>query len=142
MGLVAPVTRPYNLPVPTPSQTKPAPLAVAASLVAVEGGLLLLLAVLEAANLSSDRVTMGATTSLFFGGYAVALLGCALALIRGHSWARSPIVLAQLIQLGVAWSFRGGTTTLVAVALVVVAVVVVAGLLHPASVEALSDDPG
>jgi hypothetical protein len=50
-------------------------------------------------------------------------------------------VLAQLIQLGIAWSFRGGDTTLVAVALAVVALVVVVGLLHPASIDALDDDP-
>ena len=60
---------------------------------------------------------------------------------RRASWARSPVVLAQLIQLGLAWSFRGGETTWIAIALAVVAVVVVAGVLHPASIEALSDDP-
>ena len=109
---------------------------------AVEGGLLLVFAVLELANLSSERVAMGASTSLFFAGFGAALLVCAVAVVRGASWARSPIVLAQLIQLGVAWSFRGGNTTAVAVTLAVVAVVVVAGLLHPASVEALADESG
>ena len=39
-----------------------------------------------------------------------------------------------------AWSFRGGDTTVVAIAIAVVAVVVLAGLFHPASVEALADD--
>ena len=38
-----------------------------------------------------------------------------------ESWARSPVVLAQLLQLGVAWSFRQEPTTWVAVALAVVA---------------------
>ena len=50
-------------------------------------------------------------------------------------------MLAQLIQLGVAWSFRGGETTWVAIALAVVALVVLAGLLHPASIDATSEDP-
>ena len=99
----------------------PAPLVVAASLVAVEGVVLLLLAVLELANLSSQRLTMGVTTAGFFAVYGAALLLFAWSVHRGHSWARSPIVLAQLIQLGLAWSFRGGDTTLVAVALAVVA---------------------
>ena len=117
----------------------PAPLVVAASLVAVEGVVLVLLAILELANLSSQRVTMGLTTAGFFVVYGVALMICAWSVHRGHSWARSPIVLAQLIQLGVAWSFRGGDTTLVAVALAVVAVVIVVGLLHPASIHALAD---
>ena len=118
-----------------------APLVVAASLVAVEGLVLLLLAVLELASLSSQRLTMGVTTTGFFAVYGGALLLLAWSVHRGRSWARSPIVLAQLIQLGLAWSFRGGDTTLVAVALAVVAVIVVAGLLHPASIEALADDP-
>ena len=118
----------------------PAPLVVAASLVAVEGVVLLLLAVLELANLSSQRLTMGVTTAGFFAVYGAAMLLFAWLVHRGHSWARSPIVLGQLIQLGVAWSFRGGDTTLVAVVLAVVAVIVVVGLLHPASIDALADD--
>ena len=119
----------------------PAPLVVAASLVAVEGVVLLLLAALELADLSTQRLTMGVTTAGFFAGYGAALVLCAWAVHRGNSWARGPIVLAQLIQLGLAWSFRGGDTTLVAVALAVVALVVVLGLFHPASVDALADDP-
>jgi hypothetical protein len=113
----------------------------AASLVAVEGILLLAYAVLELASVDSGRVAMGLTTAIFFAVYGAGLVACAWVVSRGHSWARSPIVLAQLIQLGVAWSFRGGDTTLIAVGIAVVAVLVLVGLLHPASVEALSDDP-
>ena len=47
-------------------------------------------------------------------------------------------MLAQLIQLGVAWSFREGATTFVSVLLTVVAVVVIAGVFHPASLRALA----
>jgi hypothetical protein len=47
-------------------------------------------------------------------------------------------VLAQLIQLGVAWSFRSGATAFVSVLLTVVAVVVLAGIFHPASLRALT----
>jgi hypothetical protein len=119
----------------------PAPLVVAASLVAVEGVVLLALAILELASLSSQRVTMGVTTAGFFVVYGAALLLCAWVVHRGHSWARSPIVLAQLIQLGLAWNFWGGSTTPIAVGLAVVAVVVVLGLFHPASLDALADDP-
>jgi len=117
----------------------PAPLVVAASLVAVEALVLLGYAVLELASISSDRAAVAVTTSLFFAAYGALLIAAALAVTRGRSWARSPIVLAQLIQLGVAWSFRGGDTTLVAIALAVVAVVVLAGLLAPSSVDALAD---
>ena len=118
---------------------KPAPLVAAASLVAVEGLLLLAYAVLELANISADRVAVALTTTVFFAAYAVLLLACARAVVRGRSWARSPIVLTQLIQLGLAWSFRDGSTLVVAVALAVTAVVVLAGILSPASIDALSD---
>lgn len=117
----------------------PAPLVVAASLVAVEGLLLLGYAVLELASISSDRVAVALTTSVFFAAYGGLLLAAAWAVTHGRSWARSPIVLAQLIQLGVAWSFRGGDTTWVAVAMAVVALVVLVGLLNPASVDALAE---
>jgi uncharacterized membrane protein len=126
--------------VSVPVRDKPPPLVVAASLVAVEGLLVILFGVLETANLSSDRVTMGVTTATFFVAYGAGLLFCAWQLTRGQSWARSPVVLAQLLQLGLAWSFRGGDTTWVAIALAVVAVVTLAGLLHPHSVDALSDE--
>ncbi len=122
------------------TRRNPPPLVVAASLVAVEGLLLVVFAVLEAANLSSARVTMGLTTSLFFAVYGAGLLFCAWQLTRGQSWARSPVVLAQLLQLGVAWSFRGGDTTWVAIVLAVVAAIILAGLLHPQSIDALNDE--
>jgi hypothetical protein len=118
---------------------KPAPLIAAASLVAVEAIVLLGYAVLELFSVSSDRVAVAVTTGVFFAAYGALLLFCAREVTRGRSWARSPIVLAQLIQLGVAWSFRGGDTTPVAIVLAVVALVVLAGLLSPSSVDALAD---
>ena len=117
----------------------PAPLVVAALLVALEGLLLVGYAVLELVSVSSDRVALAVTTTLFFAAYGGLLIAAAWAITHGRSWARSPIVLAQLIQLGVAWSFRGGDTTLVAAVMAVVAVVVLVGLLTPASVDALAD---
>ena len=120
---------------------RPAPLTVAASLVAVEGAVIVLLGVLEVFSFSAARATMGVTTAAFFLAYGAGLVAAAWAMAGLRTWARSPVVLAQLIQLGLAWSFRGGGTTLVAVALAVVALVVVAGVLHPASTEALVDEP-
>jgi hypothetical protein len=119
----------------------PPPLVVAASLVAVEGVLLLGYGVLEAAHVHQDRAAMGVTTAAFFVLLAVVLIGCAWLVTHGRAGARSPIIVAQVMFLGLAWSFRGGGTTWVSVALAVVAVVVLGGLLHPASVDALGD-PG
>ena len=119
---------------------RPAPLTVAASLVAVEGLVVVLLAVVELASLSSVRLTMGVTTTVFFVAYGIGLVGCGVLLARQVSLARGPAVLAQLIQLGLAWSFRGDPTTLVAVALAAVALVTLAGIFHPASIHALVDE--
>jgi peptidoglycan/LPS O-acetylase OafA/YrhL len=118
----------------------PAPLLVAASLVAVEGLLMVILALVELGNLSSDRVTMGIATTAFFVLYGAVLMLCAWSVTHHRAWARSPIVLTQLIMLGLAWNFRDGGTVSIAIALAVVAVVVVAGILHPASIAALDDE--
>lgn len=119
---------------------RPAPLSVAASLAAVEGLVLVLYGVAELFALDSSRAVMGVTTSLFFLVYGAGLVVCAWFMARLSSWARSPVVMAQLIQLGVAWSFRGGESTLVAVALALVALVVLVGTFHPASLRALGSD--
>lgn len=123
-----------------PPPHNPPPLTVAASLVAVEGAVLVMLALLETASLSTQRLAMGLTTAVFFAVYGAGLLLCAWQLTRRQSWSRSPIVLAQLIQLGLAWNFRGGDTTWLALGLAVVALVVVAGVFHPDSLGALADD--
>lgn len=112
---------------------------VAASLAAVEAMLLVIQGVLELILLDPSRVVMGATTSVFFLLYGAGLGFCAWSLTRVKSWARAPIVVAQLIQLFVAWSFLGGSTTPVAIPLAVSAVLVLVGLFHPASLDALGD---
>jgi hypothetical protein len=118
----------------------PAPLTVAASLVGVEALLLSLQGIAELFAITGERVVMGVTTSLFFLIYGAGLAFCALALWRLRSWSRAPVVVAQLLQLLVAWSFLGGSTTWVAVGLGVLALLVLAGVLHPASTAALAED--
>lgn len=117
----------------------PPPLTVAASLAALEAVVLVFQGVAELFAVSGERAAMGATTALFFLLYGVGLAACALAVARRRSWGRAPIVVAQLIQLLVAWSFRGGDTTWVAVALAVVAALTLVGIFHPASIAALAD---
>ncbi|WP_210650605.1 hypothetical protein [Nocardioides sp. SYSU D00065] len=125
---------------PAPGPAAPPPLVVAASLVAVEALVLAALGVLELANLRAIRLTMGLTTSIFFLGAAAALAWCAWALWRVRRWARGPVVMAQLIQLGLAWNFWAGSTRALAAGLAVVALVVVLGVMHPASTEVLEGD--
>jgi hypothetical protein len=113
---------------------------VGSALAAVEAVVLVLLGVAELWTLSSERLAMGGTTAAFFLLYGVALGFCAWSLRRLLSWARAPVVLTQLIALGLAWNFRGGQTTLVAVALLAAALVVLAGVFHPASLRAFEED--
>lgn len=97
-------------------------------------------AILELVNTAGTRLAMGLTTSAFFAMYGVGLVVCALALRKGSSWARSPVVLTQLIGFGVAWSFRGGHTSAVAAALFAVGAITLVGILHPQSVDFLADE--
>jgi hypothetical protein len=114
---------------------RPLTLTAAAALVSLEALALVVLGALELADLTSGRLTMGLTTALFFLGYAAALLLCAYGLLRLVSWARSPIVLAQLIQLGLAWNWRD--TPAVALPLALVAIAVLVAIFAPASIDAL-----
>jgi len=114
----------------------------AAFLVGVEAMLLLLYGPAELFSMSGERLVMGITTAVFFMVYGAGLAFCAWAVVRFKSWARAPIVVAQLIQLLVAWSFRGEDTTPIAVALGLVAVLVLLGVFHPASIDALADESG
>lgn len=124
---------------PTPM---PPPLVVAASLAALEGLLVLVYGVLEAANLHAERAAMGITTAAFFGILGCALVASAWLVTRGRPGARAPIIVVQVMLLGLAWNLRGGSTTWAGVGLALVAVLVLVGLLHPASIAALTDDGG
>ncbi len=113
---------------------------VAASLSAIEAFVLAGLGVLELANLRSVRLTMGLTTSVFFLVAAAGLAWCAWSLWSVRRWARGPVVMAQLIQLGLAWNLWAGSTKPLSAGLAVVALVVIAGLVHPASTVVLEED--
>ncbi|MGN6574187.1 MAG: hypothetical protein ACTHKG_00735 [Nocardioides sp.] len=125
---------------PAASRGVPAPLVVAAALAALEGLLLAFYGVAELTAIEAEKAVMGASTAVFFLVYGAGLGFCAWRMYRRESWARSPVVMAQLIQLGVAWSFWGGSSTPAAVVLGLAALVVLVGVFHPASLAALSDD--
>jgi hypothetical protein len=115
----------------------PLPLLAAAVLVGLQAVGLVVYGLLQLSSLGSGRATMVLTTAVFFVVYGGALGVFAWLLRRLRSWTRAPVVLAQLIWLGVAWSFRGGSTTGVAVALAVMAAVVLGGVFHPDSMRAV-----
>ena len=111
-------------------------------LVGLEGLLLCVLAVLEVVAMDSGRLTLGITTALFFLVLGAGLIFCAWGLFRVGSWARGPVVAAELIGVLLSFSFWGGETTLVAVMILVVSLAVLVGVLHPASTSALAADEG
>jgi hypothetical protein len=125
-------------PTTEPART-PAPLRIAAVLVAVEGTAIAVLGAAEALHTTSARVVMGVTTSLFFVGFGLALVACAWGLGRVATWARGPVLIAQLIALGMAWSFKDPDTWGISVLLAVPAVAVLVAMLHPATIAALYD---
>lgn len=123
---------------PIPSRA-PLPLLVAATLVAVQGAGLVVLAVVGLLDLVTSRLEVGVSVSVFFAVYGAALGACAWALSRVRAWARGPVMLTQLIQLGIAWNARDNV--LLAVPLAVAALVALLAMLHPASIEALLGSP-
>jgi hypothetical protein len=122
-----------------PAPQAPAPLKVAASLTAVEALVVLGLAIAELVSTSGERLLLGLTTTVFFLLYGGLLLASAWLVTRRTSWTRGPILLAQLIQLGIAWNVRD-VAAAAAVGLALVSVVVVAGMLHPATLRFLLEE--
>jgi hypothetical protein len=123
---------------PTPSRT-PTPLLVAAVVVAVQGVGLVVLAVVGLVDLVPSRIEVGVSVSVFFAVYGAALVACAWALVRRRGWARGPVMLTQLIQLGLAWNTR--EDPLLAVPLAVTALVALVAMVQPASMQALLGVP-
>ncbi|UDY24686.1 hypothetical protein [Nocardioides sp. Kera G14] len=113
----------------------PRPLKVTVGVVALQAVALVFLAVLQLINLHGSRLAMGLTTSAFFVLVALALVACGWGLLRLSSIARSPVVLVELVNLGLAWSFRD--TPAVCAVLALASVVALVGIFAPASLRAL-----
>lgn len=120
---------------------RPAPdrgLRLAAALVGAEAAALLAVAVAELAALSGDRIGLGLGTTLFFVLCGSVIGWGAWGLWRGLGAARGPVVAAQLIQLGLAWSTRS-EVPLVAALLAGCAFAVLALVLRPSATQRLGD---
>jgi len=109
--------------------------------VAAEGLVLVVLGIAEAFTIQGSRLVLGLTTTVFFLLYGVGLGAVARGLFRASTWSRGPAVFSQLIQLLIAYSFWGGGTKAVAIALVVAAIAVLVGGFRKESTEALADNP-
>lgn len=121
----------------------PSPLTVAASIAGLEAGVLVILGLTLIPTLHGERLAMGTTSVAFFVVYGAFLGYCAWQLYKLHSWARAPVVLAQLIQALVGAGFWGGATTPVALVAIAAALITLAGVFHPSSLAALAgaDEP-
>jgi hypothetical protein len=113
------------------------PIKAAAALVAAESLALFCLAIAELVAIDRDRLSLGITNAAFFSIYAAGLAFTAWGLASLRRWSRGPIVLAQFIQLGVAYSFAGGDTTWVSIVLGVVAIGVLFVVFAPSTTAAL-----
>lgn len=112
-------------------------LRVAAAIAALQGVVTVVVAVAEAFAVSGDRLLFGVTTGVFFAAYGALLVASGAALWRPRTWARGPVLAAQLVWLGVAWSLHDGSATTLAVVLALSAVACLVALLQPASIRAV-----
>jgi hypothetical protein len=106
---------------------------VAAIVLALEAVIALGYAALEVGQIRTSRAVVGVGVTILMAGFGLVLLVVARGVFLGRRWSRGPGVVTQLISLPIAWSFRGGGTTWVAVVLAVLAITALVGLLHPRS---------
>ncbi len=124
---------------PTKSTNYPA-LTLAAGLLVVVGVASAGYGVLELLATRASRAVVGSGAAIILLGYAVLLIAVARGVFRGRRWSRAPAIATQLIQLPVAWSFRGGETSWFAALLGAVSLTVVVCLLLPTSTRVFTDE--
>jgi hypothetical protein len=115
-------------------QPRPVPLLVAVVVVLVEAGALLVYAVVTIVQaVRGDRssvlgvVLLAALLGLWDGALVVAARG----LWRGRRWARSPIVVSELLLLAVGLQLAQGATRWAGVAIVVLTIAALGAALSP-----------
>ncbi len=130
-------SREHSSPDPQRAVAVPRTLRIAATIAGVQGLVMVGLGVAELVSLDAARLEMGASTTFFFAAGGVGLLACAWALARLRTWGRGPVLLAQLVQLGLAWNLRSSQFGWLAVLMALVAVVGLVCLVQRQSIEAL-----
>jgi hypothetical protein len=116
----------------------PSSVRIAAVLVLLEALALIGYGALVLGALGGDAAA-ALSTGVFFVAYGVALLLAVRGLRQRASWARSLVVVTQLLMLGIAWNLREQPTSVVAGALAAAAVVTVAAMLSPSAAGAFED---
>ncbi|MTB89167.1 hypothetical protein H9L21_10630 [Aeromicrobium senzhongii] len=126
--------------------SSPYPLVIAATVVGLQACVFIVLAVLDLGGLVEGRVGVGIGIGVMLLLVGVGLAAAAVGLLRGAPVSRGPVVVAQLIGLGLAWSLRNpdpntGDNRAVALAIAASAVVVLGCLATGSARKALGDDP-
>jgi uncharacterized membrane protein (DUF2068 family) len=114
-------------------------IVVAAVSLALEGLLGLGYAGVALGQVRMSRAVVGVGVAILMASFGLLLLLVARGVFLGRRWSRGPAVVAQLILLPIAWSFRGGATTWISVTLAVLAIAVLVGVLHPRSTAVFVD---
>lgn len=112
-------------------------LRVAASIVWAESLAFGVLVVLDAADLSGKRLGFGIGAGVLLASYGAGQAWAAWRVTRGDGWARSPLIVTQLIQLLLAWNLRTSDTRWLAALMAISGVVTLACLLAPPVTRAL-----
>lgn len=101
-------------------------------------------AVSELGYAAFERSGTAVAVAAFLGAYGVGLGFGVAALLQRRLAARAPLVLGQLLHLGLAWNMRDAPLTYVAIALALVSSVALAGLFAPATTRTLlaAENPG
>ncbi|KQR16710.1 hypothetical protein [Cellulomonas sp. Leaf334] len=121
------------------TERRPAVLLIVCLLVILEAAAFLGLAVAWAADVVRGAAAMpGASLFLvaFAVGVALLLLLAARGLWRGRRWARSPLIMWQILLVVLAISWLGAEPAVWPVVVLVVAVLIGVGLLLPSAVAA------
>ena len=125
--------------------TRPPILLVVCCLVVLEAAAFAGLGLAVGAELVRGRATMpGATAFLALCGLGIgALLGlCARGLWRGRRWARSPVIMWQILLVVLALGWFGAEPSAWALVVVAIALAIGVGLLLPAVVRATTPPRG
>jgi len=108
-------------------------LTLAAALLTVIGLASAVYGVLELLETRASRAVVGSGAAIILLAYAALLVVVARGVFRGRRWSRAPAIATQLIQLPIAWSFRGGESTWFALLLGAASLTVIVSLLLPSS---------
>jgi hypothetical protein len=111
---------------------------LASIVVLLEALTYVVLAVLNLRDVDSARLGSGIGVAVVLAGYGIAQLVAVRFLLRGQAPARSPLVVAHLLQILVATNLSD--TPVLAIAVAGSAVVVLACLLAPPVTQALASD--